>query len=92
MTITEKRKTIDNKFEQNKAQNKLKPLLTFLFYHQEMSVNMNFDWQRCITREDLLVKAATMKRFEYWLLGKELKAQADIAKKTKSRIRQSFYF
>ena len=42
MTITEKRKTIDNKFEQNKAQNKLKPLLTFLFYHQEMSVNMNF--------------------------------------------------
>ena len=42
MTITEKRKTIDNKFEQNKAQNTLKPLLTFMFYHQEMSVNMNF--------------------------------------------------
>ena len=57
MTITEKRKTIDNKFEQNKAQNKLKPLLTFLFYHQEMSVNMNFDWQRCITRERLVSKS-----------------------------------
>ena len=42
MTIAEKHKTIDNKFEQNKAQNKFKPLLTFLFYHQEMSVNMNF--------------------------------------------------
>ena len=31
-----------------------------------------------------------MKKFEYWPLGKELKAQIDIAKKTMSKIRQYF--
>ena len=31
-------------------------------------------------KKDLLEKAATMKRFEYSLLRKELKAQTDIAK------------
>ena len=33
------------------------------------------------TEKDLLEKAATMKRFEYLQLGKELKAQTDIATK-----------
>ena len=32
-------------------------------------------------KKDLLEKAATIKRFEYSVLGKELKAQTDIAKK-----------
>ena len=36
----------------------------------------------------LLEKAATMKRFEYLPLGKELKAQTDIEKKSVSKIRQ----
>ena len=31
-------------------------------------------------KKDLLEKAATIKRFEYSPLGKELKAQTDIAK------------
>ena len=34
-----------------------------------------------LPEKDLLEKAATMKRFEYSPLGKELKAQTDIAKK-----------
>ena len=37
--------------------------------------------QRYLTRKDLLEKAATMKRFEYSRLGKELKTQTDIARK-----------
>ena len=57
-------------------------LLRFLLYCKEMLVNINFNWQRCFTRKnDLLEKAATIKRFEYSVLGKELKAQTDIAKK-----------
>ena len=34
-----------------------------------------------LPEKDLLEKAAAMKRFEYFPLGKELKAQTDIAKK-----------
>ena len=37
----------------------------------------------------LLEKAATMKKFEYSLLVKELETQTDIAEKTSSRIRQA---
>ena len=36
------------------------------------------------TEKDLLEKAATTKRFEYLQLGKELKAQTDIATKKKT--------
>ena len=36
---------------------------------------------RFLPEKDLLEKAATLKRFEYSPLAKELKAQADIAKK-----------
>ena len=40
-----------------------------------MLVNMNF-WlaKDILSEKDVLEKAATMKRFEYSLLGKELKA------------------
>ena len=41
-------------------------------------------------KKDLLEKAAAIKRFEYSPLGKEFKAQTDIAKKTLSKIRQYF--
>ena len=41
-----------------------------------------------LPEKDLLEKATTMKRFEYSLLGKELKAQTD--KETVSKIRQYF--
>ena len=38
---------------------------------------MNF-WKDILPEKDFLEKAATMERFEYLLLGKELKAQTDI--------------
>ena len=83
MTVSEKIKTINNKIEQNKAQYDLD---RFLLYHQEMSENMNFWLEKMFYHKDLLKKAATMKRFEYSPLGKELLVQTDIAKK-QSRIK-----
>ena len=42
-----------------------------------------------LPEKDLLEKVATMKRLEYSPLGKELKVQTDIAKKTISNVRQN---
>ena len=39
-----------------------------------------------LPEKDLLEKSVTLKRFEYSPLGKELKAQADIAKKQYQRL------
>ena len=40
----------------------------------------------------LVAKSTTMKRFEYWLLRKELKAQTDIAKKQCQKLGNTFEF
>ena len=40
----------------------------------------------------LVEKAATIKRFEYFLLGKELKAQFDIVKKQYQKLDDTFEF
>ena len=45
-----------------------------------------------LPEKDLLEKAATMKRFQYSLLGKELKAQTDIAKKQYQKLDDTFRF
>ena len=45
-----------------------------------------------LPEKDLLEKAATMKRFEYLLLGKELKAQTDIAKKRYQKLNNIYEF
>ena len=42
--------------------------------------------------KDLLEKAAALKRFEYSPLGKELKAQTDIAKKQYQKLDDNFEF
>ena len=43
MTVSEKRKTIDTKIEQNKAQYSLqRQTPRFLLYHQKMLTKMNF--------------------------------------------------
>ena len=55
--------------------------LRILLYHQEMIVNMNFLTTKDVLLEKDLGKAATMIRFEYSRLNKELKAQIYIAKK-----------
>ena len=47
-----------------------------------MLVNMNFlTGKHVLSEKDLLEKALWMKIFEFTSLGKELKAQTDIAKK-----------
>ena len=43
-----------------------------------------------LPERELLEKAATMKRFEYSPLGKELKAQTDIAKKQYQGLDKAF--
>ena len=43
-------------------------------------------------KKDLLEKAATMKRFEYSPLGKELKVQTDIAKKQYQKFDNTYKF
>ena len=56
-----------------------------------MLVNMNF-WKDIWPEKDFLEKAATMERFEYLLLGKELKAQTDIEKKPYQKIGDIYEF
>ena len=41
---------------------------------------------------DSLGKAATIKRFEYFLLGKELKAQTEISKKQYQKLDDTYKF
>ena len=45
-----------------------------------------------LLEQDLLGKAATMKRFEYSLLDKELKEQTDIAKKQCQKLEVTYEF
>ena len=84
MTITENIKTIDNKIKQIKAQ-----------YHSDnqtatisaLSLGNVSEYKfladkDVLPEKELLEKAATMKRFKYSPLDKELKAETDIEKKT----------
>ena len=82
MTASEKIKSIDNKVEQNKAQYNLDRQTGKI----ATSSLGNVGKYQFVTGEDILLekdlpeKAATIKIFEYSLLGKELKAQTNIAK------------
>ena len=81
MSISEEIKTINNKIEQNKAQ--------YNFDRQTAKISAlspgNVSKYESLTGKDLvpiqnlLEKAAIMKRFEYFLLGKELKWKTSIA-------------
>ena len=83
MTFSEKIKTIDNKIEPNKAQYDLdKQTATISALSSEIIRKYKFlTGKDVLPEKELLVKAVTMKRFEYSLLGKELKAKTDFAKK-----------
>ena len=52
-------------------------------YHEIIHYNLGRSYYKkdVLPEKDLLEKTATMKRFKYWPLGKELKAQTDIVKK-----------
>ena len=85
MTVSERIKTTDYKIDQNKVQYNLDDkLLRFLLHHHEMWVNINF-WQAEMFSRRRLVRAGTIKRFEYSPLGSQLKIQTDIVKKQYQR-------
>ena len=83
ITITEKIKTIDNKIEQNKAQydldrqiGKISALSSWHVSKYEILTG-----KHVLPEKDLLEKAATMKIFEYSLLGSELRKQTSVPEK-----------
>ena len=83
MTVSEKIKIIDNKIKQSKAQHnlgretaKISALSSGNVHKHEFLIGKDV-----LPQKDLLEKVAILERFEYSPLGKELKAQTDIAKK-----------
>ena len=82
MTVSKKIKTIDNKIEQNKVQYDLDRQTAKILALPSGNVNKYgfLTGKDVLPKKDLLEKAATIKRFECSPLGKELKAQTDIAK------------
>ena len=82
MTISKKIKTTDNKIEQNKTQYdldtktfKISALLSRNVSKYEFLISKDV-----LPENNLLEKAATIKRFEYSSLGSELEKQTGIAK------------
>ena len=94
MSISEKIKTTDNKIEPNKAQYNLHRQIAKIFASSSGNVSKNkFVTGKDVLREkDLLEKAATMRRFEYFPLGKELIAQTEISKKQYQKLENNFKF
>ena len=92
MSISQKIKAINNKIAQYKAQYDLGRQTAKMFSSSlEMLVNMNFLQAKMFFPEkDLLEKVAAMKRLEYSPLGKELKAQADMAEKQNQKFDNTY--
>ena len=83
MSITEKIKAINNKINQNKAQYDLESQTAkILALSSGNACKYTFlTGKDVLPEKELLEKAAIMKRLEYLLLGKELKAQTNAAEK-----------
>ena len=92
MSISEKIKTIDNKIEQNKAQYDLdRPTAKISALSSGNISKYKFLTGKDVLPErNLLEKDATLKRFEFSLLGKTLKAQTDSAKKKYQILNKTF--
>ena len=81
MTITEKIKTIDNKIGQNKTQYSLERQTASISALSSGNVGKyEFLTGKYVLPEKDFQKTSKTKRFEYSLLGKQLKAQIEIAK------------
>ena len=82
MSISEKIKTVNNKIEQNNAQYNLDRQTSKISALSSGNVN-KYEFlttsKDVLTKKELLEKAATIKRVEYYPLGKELKRQTDIS-------------
>ena len=91
MTVSEKIKTIDNKIDQHKAQYNLDWQTAMISVLSSGNIGKYefLTGKDVLPEKDLLEKAATIKRFEYSLLGSELKKQT--SNLAISRIRRSFY-
>ena len=83
MSISEKIKAINNKIEQNKAQYNLDKQTVKISASPSGNVSKYefLTGKDILPEKDLLEKAATIKRFEYSLLGKELEKQTSVAEK-----------
>ena len=93
MSVNEKIKTIDNKIQQDKAQYDLDRQISRIPTLSENVTEYKFLTDKDVLPEkDLLDKAATMKRSEYLLFGKELRSQTDIAKKQYQKLEDSYEF
>ena len=94
MSISEKIKTIDNKIEQNNTQYNLGKLTAKISALSSGNIS-KYEFlpsKNVLPEKDLVEKAATMKRFKYSPLGKELKAQTDIAKTLYQKLDDTFEF
>ena len=80
MSIREKIKAINNKNKQSKAVYDLdiQTVKISVLSSENVSKYEFLTGKDVLPGKDLLKKAATMKRFEYLLLSKELKVQTDI--------------
>ena len=80
MVVSEKIKTIDNKIELNKDQYSLdgQTAKISVLSPENVSKYEFLTGKDVLPEKVLLEKAATLKRFEYSPLGKELKAQTDL--------------
>ena len=81
MSISEEIKTINNKIEQNKAQYNFDRQTAKILALSPGNVSKyeSLTGKDLVPIQNLLEKAAIMKRFEYFLLGKELKRKTSIA-------------
>ena len=92
MSISEKIEGINNKIVQNKAWYNLnrKTAKSSALSLGNVSKYEFLTGKYLLSEKDLLEKAVTMKGFEYSLLGTELKAQTDIAKKHYQKLEDTF--
>ena len=83
MSICDKIKTINNKVEQRKAQYSLDRQTATISALSSGNVSKHefLTSKDILTEINQLEKAATMKKFEYSPLGKELKKQTSVAEK-----------
>ena len=88
--MNQKIKTIDNKIKQNKAQYNLNRQTTKISALSSGNVS-KYEFltdKDILPGKDLLEKAATIKKFEYSLLDKELKKETSISEKQYQKIRE----
>ena len=92
MTISEKVKAINNNIEKNKAQHNLdrKTAKISALSSGNVSKHESITGKDLLPEKDLLEKTVTIKRSEYFLLGKELKAKTGIAKKQYQELNRFF--